>query len=205
MGWYGEQVVPRITNRVGNTETLRRIRQRVCARASGDVLELGFGSGLNLTHLPPEVTGLWTVEPSRVAVRLAHERIRAAPVPVSCAGLDGQHLDLPDERFDTVLSTFTLCTIPDPSLALREARRVLRPGGRLVFAEHGLAPDASVVAWQRRLDPLQKRVAGGCHLTRPIDELVQASGMTFSTLRAAYTPRVPRPLGYIYEGVAQRN
>lgn len=205
MGWYGEQVVPRITNHVGNTATLRQIRRRVCARASGDVLELGFGSGLNLAHLPPDVTGLWTVEPSSVAVRLANGRMRAAPVPVRCAGLDGQHLDLPDERFDTVLSTFTLCTIPDPALALREARRVLRPGGRLVFAEHGLAPDASVVARQRRLDPLQKRVAGGCHLTRPIDKLVQASGMTFSTLQTAYVPRVPRPLGYLYEGVAQRD
>lgn len=205
MGWYVEQVVPRITNRVANTETLRRIRRRVCAKARGDVLELGFGSGLNLPHLPSEVTGLWTVEPSRVALRLAEERLRSTRLPVREAGLDGQHLDLPDERFDTVLSTFTLCTIPDPSLALREVRRVLRPGGQFLFAEHGLAPDPSVVTWQRRLEPLQKRAAGGCHLTRPIDELVESSGMRIHSLRAEYVPKEPRPLGYVYEGVAHRD
>jgi ubiquinone/menaquinone biosynthesis C-methylase UbiE len=203
MGWYLEQVVPRLTDKMLDTPIGRDIRDRVCARASGDVLELGAGSGLNLAHLPPAVTGLWAVEPSSVARRLAEKRAEVTPFPVQEAGLDGQRLNLPDQRFDTVLSTFTLCTIPDPLAALREVARVLKPGGRFLFAEHGLAPDASVVRWQRRLQPMQRRMAGGCHLTRAIDQLVAAE-LTVEELSADYAGNIPRPLGYLYEGVASR-
>ena len=204
MGWYREQVVPRITNRMMDNDEIRQIRDRVCASATGDVLELGYGSGLSLAHLPRAVTGVWVVEPSAVARRLAADRERASSVPVHDAGLDGERLELPDDRFDTVLSTFTLCSIPDPVAALLEVLRVLRPGGRFLFAEHGLAPDAGVVRWQRRLEPVQKAAAGGCHLTRPVDELVAASGLVLETLTRAYTPKAPRPLGYLYEGAARK-
>ena len=203
MGWYGEQVVPRVGNRLMDTPTVHAVRERVCVDALGDVLELGGGSGLNLGHLPPQVTSLHVVEPSAVSLRLARRRVQDSRVPVRHAGTDAQRLDQPDGSFDTVLTTFTLCTIPDPVAALREARRVLRPGGRLVFAEHGLAPDADVVTWQRRLEPVQKRLSGGCHLTRPIDRLLEASGFVLERISAAYLPKAAKPLGYVYEGLAR--
>lgn len=203
MGWYLEQVVPRLTDKLMDTPTGREVRDRVCARATGDVLELGAGSGLNLPHLPPAVTGLWVVEPSRVARRLAARRTAAVAFPVHEAGLDGQRIDFPDERFDTVLSTCSLCTIPDPVAALREVARVLKPDGRFLFAEHGLAPDTTVARWQRRLEPLQRRVAGGCHLTRPVDRLI-ASQLSIQELSADYAPIRPKALAYLYEGAASR-
>jgi ubiquinone/menaquinone biosynthesis C-methylase UbiE len=204
MGWYREHIVPRVTDRMMDNDEIRQIRDRVCAAAKGDVLELGYGSGLSLAHLPSAVTGVWVVEPSTVARRLAADRERASSVPVHDAGLDGERLELPDDRFDTVLSTFTLCSIPDPAAALREVRRVLRPGGRFLFAEHGLAPDADVARWQRRLEPVQKVTSGGCHLTRRIDQLVAASGLVLEALANSYAPKAPRPLGYLYEGAARK-
>lgn len=202
MGWWTERVVPRIVDFSCGGPRERVIRARVCADLAGEVLELGFGSGHNLRVLPPAVTSLLAVEPSGLGFALAAERIARSPVPVRRAGLDGARLDLPDESVDAVLTTWTLCTIPDVNAALREARRVLRPGGRLHFAEHGLSADAGVARWQRRLEPVQKRVAGGCHLTRPIDTLLADAGFTVERLDRYYLEKVPKVFGAMYEGVA---
>jgi SAM-dependent methyltransferase len=155
-------------------------------------------------HYPAAVTRVAAVEPSDLAWRLAAPRVAAARAPVERAGLDGQRLPFPDQAFDSALSTWTLCTIPDAAAALREVRRVLRPGGRLHFVEHGLAQEPPVQRWQRRLEPLQKRVGGGCHLTRRADALVQEAGFTLERLDRHYLPGEPRPFAALYEGVAAR-
>lgn len=154
----------------------RAVRARVCAGLAGEVVEVGFGTGLNARYYPPEVTKVFAVEPSQVCMRIAEPRIARSSVPVESAGLDGQRLDLPSEQFDAVLSTWTLCTIPDMGAALEELRRVLKPGGAFHFVEHGHAPDESVARWQTRLEPFNKRLAGGCHLTRQIPESIEHAG-----------------------------
>jgi SAM-dependent methyltransferase len=201
MAWWTEHVVPRLTDVALGTPDVRALRERVLARARGEVVELGFGSGPTLPLYPPAVTVVRAVEPSAVARRLAARRIAEAAVPVEFVGLDGEDLDLPDASADTVVSTFTLCTIPDVERALREVRRVLRPGGRLLFLEHGLSPDARTARWQHRLDGLQQRLVGGCHLTRPVDDLVRGAGLTITDLSHDRL-RAPAPLAYLYLGAA---
>lgn len=202
MGWYGDHVVPRVIDVVCRMGPADGLRAEVCAELTGDVVEIGFGSGLNARHYPPEVRRVVAVEPSDVAWRLAAPRVAAASVPVERGGLDGQRLPLPDASFDSALSTWTLCTIPDPLAALAELRRVLRPGGTLHFVEHGLAPDAGVQRWQRRLEPVQKRVAGGCHLTRDAPALLAAAGFSLRDVERFYEPGAPKPLGAAWKGVA---
>jgi ubiquinone/menaquinone biosynthesis C-methylase UbiE len=144
MGFYDDHVLPRIINVVMNTKEGRKIRSRVCAELTGDVVEIGFGTGHNLPFLPPAATSLRAVEPSTVGVRLARTRMAHSSVPVEVVGLDGQSLPIADDTADSVLCTWSLCTIPDPVAAVAEMRRVLRPAGTLHFAEHGRAPDESV-------------------------------------------------------------
>ena len=188
MGIYERQVVPRVINKVCGGRALDELRRRVCSGLAGEVVEVGFGSGLNIPFYPATVTAVSAVEPSDVAWRLATDRLATAGVPISRAGLNGESLPFGDATFDAALSTWTLCTIPDVALALRELRRVLRPGGQLHFLDHGLAPDERVRRWQRRLDPLQRRIAGGCHFTRPIVELIGAAGFTITSLEEFYEP-----------------
>jgi SAM-dependent methyltransferase len=188
MGAYERYVLPRVINLVCGAKSLHPLRRRVCSGLAGDVIEIGFGSGLNVPFYPAAVMAVAAVEPSDVSWKLASDRVAAAAVPVSRSGLDGQSLPFDDGSFDVALSTWTLCTIPDVTAALKEVRRVLRPGGQLHFLEHGLAPDERVRRWQRRLDPLQQRIAGGCHLTRPIADLVTAAGFTITELDVFYEP-----------------
>lgn len=202
LGWWGEHVVPRLVDASLGNDEVGRLRARACAGLTGRLLEIGFGSGLNVAHYPDAVTSVSAVEPSDVAWRRAQRRLEGGGAPpAERAGLDGQHLDLPDDCCDSALSTFTLCTIPDLDAALREVRRVLRPGGRLHFAEHGLAPDAGVAGWQRRLGPLQGALFAGCHLDRPIADRVSAAGFTLGEVERFYGPG-PRPFAYLYLGWA---
>jgi SAM-dependent methyltransferase len=202
MGLYGDRVLPRIINIVCGTKTVEPLRRRVCAGLSGDVIEIGFGSGLNVPFYPAAVTRVAAIEPSDVGWKLAAKRLAAAKVPVQRSGPDGQVLPFADDSFDAALSTWTLCTIPEVAAALREVRRVIKPGGKLHFLEHGLAPDERVRHWQRRLDPLQQRVAGGCHFTRPIVELLMTAGFTIDELDVFYEKGAPRFAGADSLGVA---
>ena len=202
MGLWLDHVVPRIVDVACGQAQTAELRSRVCAGLTGRVVELGFGSGHNVAHYPPAVSRVDAVEPADLAWRLAAPRLAAARVPVERTGLDGQLLPFGDEVFDSALSTWTLCTIPDPVAALREVRRVLRPGGVLHLVEHGLAPTARVQRWQRRLEPVQKRVAGGCHLARPIRSLLERGGFDVVVLEEFYEPGAPKPLGALSLGRA---
>ncbi len=202
MGFYNEQVLPRFVNVMLGNKAFAKVRKEACAGLRGDVIELGFGSGLNLPHLPAEVTGVWTVDPSRVGLQLAAKRMAAAPVDVHLGGLDGERLDFPDDRFDSALSTMTLCTIPDVAAALRELRRVMKSGAIFHFAEHGHSPDRKVARTQDRFDGFQQKTAGGCHLNRPIDAMLTDAGFEIDTIRNSYL-KGPKPWGYMYVGRAR--
>jgi ubiquinone/menaquinone biosynthesis C-methylase UbiE len=202
VGFYGDRVFPRIMNRACNTSEGRRIRSVVCQGLAGEVLEIGFGTGLNLPHFPAAVTRLRAVDPLQRGRVLAAERLADVPFPVEFVGLDGQSIDLEDDCVDTALSTWTLCSIPDPVAAVREVRRVLRPGGTFHFAEHGAAPDANVRTWQDRLNPLQRRVACGCNLNRDIPAIIEQGGMTVTSLQTFYSEGQPKVFGWTYQGVA---
>ncbi|HEU5454104.1 MAG TPA: class I SAM-dependent methyltransferase [Nocardioides sp.] len=206
MNVWRDRAVPRITDVALRSPEIGELREEACRGLRGRVLEIGFGSGLNIRFYPAEVTSVAAVEPSDVGWKLSEERRARTGVPVHRSGLDGQHLSEEDDSVDSALVTFSLCSIPDPALALSEVRRVLRPGGSLHFLEHGLAPDAGVARWQHRLDPVQKRVFAGCHLSRDVPGLVEAAGLEVAELRAEYQPgpRVMRPWVYGYLGRAVR-
>jgi ubiquinone/menaquinone biosynthesis C-methylase UbiE len=192
MGFYGDQALPRILHAVGRMKAVVPLRERVCSGLEGDVVEIGFGSGPNVPFYPSSVRRVAAVEPADVGWKLAAERLRASSIPVERSGLDGQSLPFDDDSFDTALSTWTMCSIPDIERALAEVRRVLKPGGTLCFVEHGLAPDERVRRWQHRLEPLQKRLFGGCHLTREIPELLRDAGFEIIELDVFYEDGSPK-------------
>jgi ubiquinone/menaquinone biosynthesis C-methylase UbiE len=195
MGLYREQVLPRIVNVACGLKGAEPLRRRVCEGLEGDVVEIGFGSGLNVPFYPEAVKRVAAVEPADVGWKLAEKRLRATSVPVERSGLDGQSLPFADNSYDAALSTWTLCTIPDVATALSEVRRVLKPGGTLHFVEHGLAPDERVRRWQHRFEPMQKRVFGGCHLTRQVVALLTAAGFTITELDQFYEEGAPKIMG----------
>lgn len=204
MGIYQEQFLPRFQDVVMRRKATRAVRARVCEGLHGNVVEIGFGTGLNAPYYPAEVTKVFAVEPSKVCMQLAEPRITRTSVKVEPAGLNGERLDLPSETFDGVLSSWTLCTIPDLATALEEIRRVLKPEGSFHFVEHGHAPDATVAKWQHRLEPINKRLAGGCHLTRRISESIEKAGFTLEHLDTYYFKAEPKPFGYTFEGRAAK-
>ena len=204
MGFYVEQILPRFQDKVMGRKPNRAIRERVCAGLTGDVVEIGFGTGLNARYYPAEVAKVVAIEPSSVCMRIAEPRIAKSSTPVEYGGLTGERLDLPSSEFDAVLSTWTLCTIPNMDAALAEIRRVLKPGGSFHFVEHGHAPDEKVARLQTRLEPMNKRLAGGCHLTRHISDVIEAAGFDMQKLDTYYFKGEPKPMGYTYEGRATK-
>lgn len=201
MGLYRNQVLPRFIDRMLSAGEIMKYRALTTTGLHGRVVEIGFGSGLNVEKYPAEVTHVYAVDPAVVGRKLAAERVAASPVQVEYVGLDGQSLPLADESCDAALSTYTLCTIPDVAAALSEVRRVLKPGGRLHVLEHGLSRDDDVVKWQRRLNPLQRRIGDGCQLDRDHGGLLRDAGFEILELEEWYG-NGPRPLAALYRGVA---
>jgi ubiquinone/menaquinone biosynthesis C-methylase UbiE len=202
LGLYHRYVFPQLIDLAMASKVFRKPRRRTLASASGRILEIGFGTGMNLGHYPASVQRIDAIDPDAALARLAAKRIAAAPIDVDFHQLGAEHLPFGTDSFDTVVCTLTLCSIPDVEQALGEVRRVLRPGGQFLFLEHGLAPDPRVAGWQHRLTPLQKRIGGGCHLDRPMARLVSESGLALGSVKNYYLRHVPRFVGYMTEGVA---
>ncbi len=202
--FYERRILPAVIAAACGTRPIVRQRQKIVPRASGRVLELGFGSGLNLAYYDrvsvSEVVGL---EPSAGMLERSRAAVAAAPFPVSIETAAAETARLPAASFDTVLVTYSLCTIPDPCAALACARAALKPEGQLLFCEHGKAPDADVARFQRSLEPLWRVIAGGCHLCRDIPGIVQSSGFTITDMETMYLPKTPRFAGYNYWGRAR--
>jgi ubiquinone/menaquinone biosynthesis C-methylase UbiE len=202
LGFYHRCVFPCLLDTAMGSRVFVQPRRRTLARATGRILEIGFGTGRNLAHYPPGVTRIEAIDPDADLDRYSRPRIEASRIAVDFHHLDAEHLPFAGDQFDTIICTLTLCSIPDVALAMREVRRVLKPGGQFLFLEHGLAPDPAVARWQRRLDPLQQRLGGGCHLTRDAVQLVQQAGLQVRDAQHYYLRRVPRFAGYVTEGSA---
>ncbi|MEO9138783.1 MAG: class I SAM-dependent methyltransferase [Jatrophihabitans sp.] len=200
MGFYEDVVLPRAIDVVLG-RPFEETRARVTSDLSGEVLEVGFGTGRNVPHYPAAVTRVLAVDPATRARRIAAGRVDRSAVPVEYVGLDGEYLPVADDSMDHVLVTWTLCTIPDVERALAEIVRVLRPAGSLRFVEHGRSPRPRVSRRQDQLTPAWGKIAGGCHLNRPIEDLVRASGLSMTELRTYHVPRTG-PFGFMYEGAA---
>lgn len=201
MGWYRDQVVPRMVELACGGAQMQRWRGRAAAGLHGRIVEIGFGSGLNVPVYPPEVTEVLAVEPSLVARDRAAGRMAQSHATITHVGLDGQSLPLDDHSCDGALSTFTLCTIPDVEAALAELRRVLKPGAELHVLEHGRSPDPKIARWQHRLDPLEQKLADGCHLTRDPVELLTGAGFEVVDHDSRYA-KGPKPWTWMTTAVA---
>ena len=203
MNCYERWILPYLLDRSMRLKLTLPYRERIAARARGVVLEVGIGSGLNLPFYPSGVERVVGVDPSPELLRITGPRTKSAPFPVELLCGSGEALPLEEGSVDTVLTTWTLCSIPDAARALSEMRRVLKPGGELLFVEHGRAPDAGVARWQDRLTPVWKRLSGGCHLNREPARLIRAAGFRVDDLHADYAPG-PRVMTYCYEGKATK-
>jgi len=202
MGLYSRYILPRVVHFACSLKPNMRQREKVVPHARGRVLEVGIGSGLNLRFYDStKVSKVWGLDPAPEMTRMAERAARSLPFEVEFIGLPGDQIPLEDNSIDTVLVTYTLCTIPEPTPALRQMSRVLRPGGELIFCEHGAAPDASVRRWQDRLNPIWKRLGGGCNLNRPIPALIEAGGFRINDLDTMYIPGW-RPASFNYWGTA---
>ena len=201
-GWYERRLFPRILDAIMDTAETRRIRAELCAPLAGEVVEIGFGTGHNLPHLPAAVTRVLAVDPMVAGRRIAADRVSAADVAVDFVGLDGQCLPLADGSADAVLCTWTLCSVDDPVAAVSEMARILRPDGVLHFVEHGLAPDSAVRRRQHRWNPIHRRIACGCNVDRDIPALLEQGGMRIDELRTFYAKGDPKVLGWTFQGRA---
>jgi ubiquinone/menaquinone biosynthesis C-methylase UbiE len=202
MSIYDKWILPRLTDLAMRNREAARYRSQLVPQACGAVLEIGVGSGLNLPFYGAAVNRLFALDPSEELLRMARKKAEAMVFPVEFLTHTGEEIPLGDRTLDMVVTTWTLCTIPDPLKALKEMKRVLKPGGTLLFAEHGLAPEPGVQAWQQRLNPAWRRFTGGCNLNRKTDDLIRASGFTIVELETAYAKGL-RPMSYIYSGRAQ--
>ena len=202
MGFYSRVVFPRLCEWTLSAPPIAEQRRTLLAAAEGSVLEIGFGTGLNLPHYPASIKKLTTADPSVGMQQLAQRRIAESGIEVDQRLLSGEELPFADGTFDCVVSTFTLCSIERVEKAIAEASRVLTSGGRFLFLEHGLSPDAAVRKWQRRLNWLQRRLAGGCHLDRDMPRLVEKQAFSSVACEAFYLEHTPRTHGYLYRGCA---
>jgi ubiquinone/menaquinone biosynthesis C-methylase UbiE len=206
MGFYDRHILPLVLNAAMGTKPIRYQRKKVVPKASGHVLEIGFGAGHNLPFYDAsKVTHLWALEPSSEMRERAAERVSQSPIDLEFIDLPGEQIPLDNDSADTVLITYTLCTIPDAMKALGEMRRVLKPNGSLIFCEHGEAPDADVKRWQDRLTPIWKSLCGGCHLGRPIPQMIRDGGWRVDHLETMYLPGTPRFAGFNYWGSATKS
>jgi ubiquinone/menaquinone biosynthesis C-methylase UbiE len=204
LGLYHHYVFPWLLDLAMSSPMLREPRNRTLAPARGRILEIGFGTGRNLTHYPSTVRRIEAIDPDLDLDRLSLPRIAHAAIDVDFHHLDAEHLPFEDAGFDTVVSTFTLCSIPDVAHALREIRRVLKPGGQFLFLEHGRSPEARVAHWQDRLNRAWIPVFGGCHLNRPVRALIEDADLEIGPAQDYYLPRAPKFVGYLTEGMARR-
>ena len=203
MGFYNRWILPQLLDVAMRQKNFVPFRERTAGAARGRVLEIGIGSGLNLSSFRPDIESVCGVDPSAELLAKASGRAAKVGFPVRLLEASSERLPLEDRSFDTVVMTFTLCSIPDAGAALVEIRRVLKPEGELLFAEHGRAPDPDVIRWQDRITPVWKRIGGGCHLNRKIDDLIQAAGFRLERLSTGYQKSAPRPFSFFYEGSAR--
>lgn len=204
MGWYDRHVLPRLIDWAMHDPRVSRYRTPLLNAAHGRILEIGFGTGANLPHYPATVKQIEIVEPHAEINARAALRLAASDISVITHLLSAEKLPFESNSFDTVVSTFTLCSIPAVGTALDEVRRVLKPGGHFLFLEHGLAPQPAVARWQKRLTPLQRRIGGGCHLDRPMKSLIESAGLSLDpvALKERYAPKLPRVVGWLTSGSA---
>lgn len=204
MSLYERFLLPSLITAACSCSPVRMQREKVVPRAAGVVLELGFGAGLNLAHYDAgKIEKVYALEPAPGMVARARKAVRSASYPVEILAEGAEAISLPPASVDTVLVTYSLCTIPDAAAALAGARRTLRPGGRLLFCEHGVAPDEGVRRWQRRIEPVWRVIGGGCHLMRDIPGLIRGAGFKIEDLETMYLPRSPKWAGYNYWGSAR--
>ncbi len=201
MGFYSNLVIPYCIDFAMSGSTLESYRQNLLENVSGEILEIGFGTGLNLPHYPENVDKITTIDPNPGMKRLARSRIAQSQITVDYKVLNGESLPMPDASFDSVVCTWTLCSIPLVNQAISEVHRLLKPGGNFFFIEHGLSPDVQIQVWQNRLTPVQKILADGCHLNRKISDLV-AQQFNNVNIEQFYAPKLPKVIGYMYQGTA---
>ena len=203
MPFYKDHIYPRLVDMLGDPPPIHQVRQQIIPLAEGKVLEIGVGSGANLAHYDPaRVSKLYALEPNPGMIRLARKKLHQTRLNVEFLDLPGEQIPLPDGAVDTVVSTFTLCTIPGVVEAIQGIRRVLRPDGRLIFFELGLSPDPSVQRWQRRLEPIHRALFQGLYLTRDIPSLIRQSGFQIEQITQAYMARFPKSSSYCWWGTA---
>ncbi len=201
--WYEKYVLPKLIDAACSQPPMTELRARYVSQAEGEVLEIGIGSGLNLAHYSDAVKSVTGVDPAAELTEKAQERAAAIKANVEVLGISGEELPIENNQFDSVVCTWTMCSIPNPYRAVEEMRRVLKPGGKLIFVEHGRSDDPKIAKWQRRIEPVWKVIGGGCHLTRRADELVEGAGFQLTSWESGYEPG-PKVAAFMMHGLATK-